>query len=41
MLYDASTSTELDGSRMPSQNELSIAEFQGKHVSTITKNLYP
>lgn len=37
--YGASTITGGDGSRMPSENELSIARFQGKHVAEITKRL--
>jgi NAD(P)H dehydrogenase (quinone) len=28
-----------DGSRMPSENELSMARFQGRHVATIAKKL--
>ncbi len=37
--YGASTITGGDGSRQPSENELAIAQFQGKHVTTITKHL--
>ena len=33
--YGASTLTGADGSRQPSENELAIARFQGKHVATI------
>src|SRR4030067_120009 len=37
--YGASTITGGDGSRLPSENELAIARFQGKHVAEITKRL--
>jgi NAD(P)H dehydrogenase (quinone) len=37
--YGASTITGGDGSRMPSENELAIARFQGKHVAEIAKRL--
>jgi len=37
--YGASTITAGDGSRQPSENELDIARFQGKHVATIAKRL--
>lgn len=37
--YGASTITDGDGSRMPSDNELAMARFQGRHVATITKKL--
>ena len=37
--YGASTLADGDGSRKPSQNELSIARFQGEHVAKITKKL--
>lgn len=37
--YGASTVAGGDGSRMPSENELAIARFQGKHVAEITKKL--
>ncbi len=37
--YGASTITGGDGSRLPSENELAIARFQGKHVAEITKKL--
>ena len=37
--YGASTLAGLDGSRMPSENELAIARFQGKHVAEIAKKL--
>ena len=37
--YGATTLAGADGSRLPSQNELSIARYQGKHVAEITKAL--
>lgn len=37
--YGAGTLTKGDGSRFPSENELSIARFQGKHVAEITAKL--
>ena len=37
--YGASTLTGGDGSRMPSENELGIARYQGKHVATIAAAL--
>lgn len=37
--YGASTIAGGDGSRLPSENELAIACFQGKHVAEITKKL--
>ena len=37
--YGASTLAGLDGSRMPSENELAIARFQGKHIAEIAKKL--
>ena len=37
--YGASTITKGDGSRMPSENELGIARFQGKHVAGIAAAL--
>ena len=37
--YGASTIAAGDGSRMPSENELAMARFQGKHVATIAKKL--
>jgi NAD(P)H:quinone oxidoreductase type IV len=37
--YGASTITKGDGSRMPSENELAIAQYQGKHVATIAGQL--
>jgi NAD(P)H dehydrogenase (quinone) len=35
--YGASTISDSDGSRQPSENELAIARFQGRHVGQITK----
>lgn len=37
--YGASTLTKGDGSRQPSENELKIARFQGRHVSEIAAKL--
>ena len=37
--YGASTIAGGDGSRMPSENELEAARFQGKHVATIASKL--
>jgi NAD(P)H:quinone oxidoreductase type IV len=37
--YGASTLTGGDGSRQPSENELAIARFQGRHVATIAAQL--
>ncbi len=37
--YGASTITGGDGSRMPSENELAMARFQGRHVAAIAKKL--
>lgn len=37
--YGASTLAEADGSRMPSENELAIARFQGRHVAEIAGKL--
>ena len=38
--YGATTITGADGSRMPSETELGIASFQGKHVAEVTKKLF-
>ena len=35
--YGASTLTRADNSRWPSENELTIARFQGRHVATIAQ----
>ncbi|OYV95338.1 MAG: NAD(P)H:quinone oxidoreductase, type IV [Planctomycetia bacterium 21-64-5] len=37
--YGATTLAGADGSRQPSENELAIARFQGRHVAEITKRL--
>jgi NAD(P)H dehydrogenase (quinone) len=37
--YGASTITGTDGSRLPSENELAMARFQGKHVAGIAAKL--
>jgi NAD(P)H dehydrogenase (quinone) len=37
--YGASTIAGSDGSRMPSENELAAARFQGKHVASIASKL--
>jgi NAD(P)H dehydrogenase (quinone) len=37
--YGATTFAGLDGSREPSENELAIARFQGRHVTEITNAL--
>ncbi|PLX93269.1 MAG: NAD(P)H:quinone oxidoreductase [Desulfuromonas sp.] len=37
--YGATTLAGSDGSRQPSENELTIARFQGKHVAQIAKKL--
>jgi NAD(P)H dehydrogenase (quinone) len=37
--YGASTFTGGDGSRQPSDNELAIARYQGRHVATIAAQL--
>jgi len=37
--YGASTLAGADGSRQPSQNELDIAKFQGKHVAELAAKL--
>ncbi len=37
--YGASTLTKGDGSRLPSEKELTIARFQGKHVAQIAAKL--
>jgi len=38
--YGATTLTGPDGSRQPSENELKIARFQGKHVAEIASRLF-
>jgi NAD(P)H:quinone oxidoreductase type IV len=37
--YGATTLTGIDGSRQPSENELAIARFQGRHAAQITNAL--
>jgi NAD(P)H dehydrogenase (quinone) len=37
--YGASTVTGADGARLPSENELAIARFQGRHVAGIARKL--
>ncbi len=37
--YGASTIAKSDGSRRPSENELAIARFQGRHVAQIAARL--
>jgi len=37
--YGVTTIAALDGSRMPSENELAMARFQGRHVANIAKKL--
>ncbi len=37
--YGATTIAGPDGSRMPSENELAMARFQGRHVAEIAKRL--
>lgn len=37
--YGATTIVGTDGSRQPSENELAIARFQGRHVAKIAKKL--
>jgi NAD(P)H dehydrogenase (quinone) len=38
--YGASTLAAPDGSRTPSENELAIARYQGRHVAQITMRLH-
>jgi NAD(P)H dehydrogenase (quinone) len=38
--YGSSTIAGPDGSRQPSENELAIAQFQGKHVAEITRKMF-
>ncbi len=37
--YGATTLAGADGARLPSENELAIAKFQGKHIAEITSKL--
>lgn len=39
--YGATTLAGGDGKRTPSANELELARFQGRHVASITKRLFP
>jgi len=38
--YGATTLAAADGSRRPSENELEIARFQGRHVAGIAARLH-
>lgn len=38
--YGASTLAGPDGSRMPTENEMAIARFQGRHVASIAQRLF-
>jgi NAD(P)H dehydrogenase (quinone) len=38
--YGATTMAGPDGSRRPSENELAIARFQGRHVAEVTRKLH-
>ena len=38
--YGATTLAGADGSRQPSQNELKIARYQGRHVAEIAGKLF-
>lgn len=38
--YGASTITNGDGSRMPSENELDGARYQGRHIAEVAKKLF-
>ncbi len=38
--YGSSTIAGPDGSRQPTENELAIAKFQGKHVAEIAKRMF-
>ena len=37
--YGASSLSDADGSRRPTENELAIARFQGRHVATLARRL--
>jgi len=37
--YGASTMAGADGKRMPSENELAIARYQGKHAATLARTI--
>jgi len=38
--YGATTMAGADGSRQPTENELKIARYQGKHVAEIASKLF-
>ena len=38
--YGATTLANHDGSRQPTENELAIAKFQGKHVAEVARKLF-
>jgi NAD(P)H dehydrogenase (quinone) len=38
--YGATTLAGPDGSRQPSENELNIARYQGKHVAELAAKLF-
>jgi NAD(P)H dehydrogenase (quinone) len=38
--YGATTLAGADGSRQPTENELNVAKFQGKHVAEVTAKLF-
>lgn len=38
--YGATTLAGADGSRQPTENELNVAKFQGKHVAQVTAKLF-
>ncbi len=38
--YGATTLANHDGSRQPSENELAIARFQGRHVAEVAQKLF-
>jgi NAD(P)H dehydrogenase (quinone) len=38
--YGASTLAGADGSRRPTENELAIGEFQGRHVAEVARRLF-
>jgi len=38
--YGATTITGGDGSRMPSENELDGARFQGRHIAEVARKMF-
>jgi NAD(P)H dehydrogenase (quinone) len=38
--YGATTMANHDGSRQPTENELAIATFQGRHVAEVAQKLF-